>query len=111
MATSTLLRYMRTPPTEDAYKANTSSLPNRLATTLARTWDLGFTAFGGPPAYPTLLVALRSYTLVNLSLRYRLSREIELFARGENLLDEDYQEVFAYRAAGRAFFGGVRARF
>lgn len=68
-------------------------------------------AFGGPPAYPTLLVALRSYTLVNLSLRYRLSREIELFARGENLLDEDYQEVFAYRAAGRAFFGGVRARF
>jgi vitamin B12 transporter len=68
-------------------------------------------AFGGPPAYPTLLVSLHSYTLVNLALRYRLSHRIELFVRGENLLDEDYQEVFAYRAAGRALYGGVRARF
>ena len=73
-----------------------------------RTNDL---AFGGPPAYPTLLVGLHSYTLVNLALRYRLSSQIELFARGENLLDENYQEAFAYRAAGRAFYGGARARF
>lgn len=27
------------------------SLPNRILETFLRTWDLGFTAFGGPPVH------------------------------------------------------------
>ena len=68
-------------------------------------------AFGGPPIYPTLLVKLGSYTLVNLSLRYKLAKTIELSVRGENLLAEDYQEAFSFKSPGRAVYGGVRARF
>jgi hypothetical protein len=33
-----------------------------------------------------------------------------VFVRGENLLDEDYTEVFSYRSPGRAGYLGLRAR-
>ncbi|KAJ3511909.1 hypothetical protein NMY22_g15495 [Coprinellus aureogranulatus] len=34
-----------------AYQVNTSKLPTRLWDVFSRTWDLGFTAFGGPPVH------------------------------------------------------------
>ena len=34
-----------------AYQGNTDSLLWRLADVTYRTWDLGFTAFGGPPVH------------------------------------------------------------
>lgn len=37
-------------PTE-AYQVNTSKLSVRLWDVFSRTWDLGFTAFGGPPVH------------------------------------------------------------
>ncbi|WEK45867.1 MAG: TonB-dependent receptor [Candidatus Andeanibacterium colombiense] len=49
--------------------------------------------------------------LVNLGVRYKISDTLELHARAENLFDEDYQEVFTFKAPGRAIYGGVRARF
>lgn len=33
------------------YQHNTSSLPRRLSDVFWRTFDLGFTAFGGPPVH------------------------------------------------------------
>jgi vitamin B12 transporter len=59
----------------------------------------------------SLYADLPAFTLVNLSLRYRITGTLELFARAENLLDEDYQEVFTFNSPGRALYGGVRARF
>ncbi|WEK45966.1 MAG: TonB-dependent receptor [Candidatus Andeanibacterium colombiense] len=59
----------------------------------------------------SLFADMPSYTLVNLSLRYKISDTLELYARAENLFDEDYQEVFTFKAPGRAIYGGVRARF
>jgi vitamin B12 transporter len=56
-------------------------------------------------------VTLKAFTLVNLSGAYRLSEHVELFARVENLLDQDYFEVFNFRTPGRAAYGGVRLRF
>ena len=35
----------------DAYQANTSKLTTRLVDVMLRTFDLGFTAFGGPPVH------------------------------------------------------------
>ena len=35
----------------NAYLANTDKFVWRLGDVLARTWDLGFTAFGGPPVH------------------------------------------------------------
>ncbi|KAF1955917.1 hypothetical protein CC80DRAFT_594089 [Byssothecium circinans] len=34
-----------------SFQGNHKSLPNRLADVFVRTWDLGFTAFGGPPVH------------------------------------------------------------
>lgn len=56
-------------------------------------------------------VTLKAYTLVNLSGAYNLTNHVELFARVENLLDENYFEVFNYRTPGRAAYGGVRLKF
>ncbi|CAD0089600.1 unnamed protein product, partial [Aureobasidium mustum] len=39
----------------NACKPNTQHLPFRLADVLLRTWDLGFTAFGGPPVHFQIL--------------------------------------------------------
>lgn len=35
----------------NAYHANTEKLLLRIAEVFSRTWDLGFTAFGGPPVH------------------------------------------------------------
>lgn len=60
--------------------------------------------------YPPTLMRLRSFTLVNIDGAWRLTPKLELFARVENLLDRDYQEVYSFAAAGRAAYGGVRVR-
>ncbi|WP_372785940.1 TonB-dependent receptor plug domain-containing protein [Phenylobacterium sp.] len=57
------------------------------------------------------IVKLKAFTLVNLSGSYKLTPHVELFARVENLLDEDYFEVVNFRTPGRAAYGGVRLRF
>jgi hypothetical protein len=36
---------------QNALKTNQSKLVHRLVDVLLRTWDLGFTAFGGPPVH------------------------------------------------------------
>ena len=41
----------RTRDQRNAYQANTAKLPWRIGDVFARTWDLGFTAFGGPPVH------------------------------------------------------------
>ncbi|KAF2175964.1 putative chromate ion transporter [Zopfia rhizophila CBS 207.26] len=38
-----------------SFQGNHKSLPNRLADVFIRTWDLGFTAFGGPPVHFQIL--------------------------------------------------------
>lgn len=67
--------------------------------------DLAFLSFG------TTRVTLRDYTLVRLAGNYALTRNISLTARVENLLDQDYEEVFSYRPSGRAFYAGIQASF
>ena len=57
------------------------------------------------------VVTLGSFTLVNLGASYAIADGVELFARGENLLDEDYQEVFGFGAPGVAGYAGIRIRF
>lgn len=39
----------------NAYQANTAKLPWRIGDVFARTWDLGFMAFGGPPVHFQIL--------------------------------------------------------
>jgi vitamin B12 transporter len=51
---------------------------------------------------------LASYSLVNLSSSYKLTRNIKLFGRIDNLLDEDYEVAKDYNTAGFSAFAGVK---
>jgi vitamin B12 transporter len=58
--------------------------------------------------YPFDRVALGSYWLADARIAYAIRPGIELFARGSNLLDQRYEDVFSYRTEGRAVYAGVR---
>jgi vitamin B12 transporter len=53
-------------------------------------------------------VDLPSYTLVNLAGAYNVTRSVQLIGRIENLLDQDYEEVWSAQSPGIGFFAGVR---
>tara|TARA_R110002074_G_scaffold12889_18_gene46876 strand:- start:1825 stop:3720 length:1896 start_codon:yes stop_codon:yes gene_type:complete len=55
-------------------------------------------------------VTLDAYTLVGGQLRWQARQGVELYLRGENLLDEDYQDVFGYHTPGRGLYLGLRLR-
>lgn len=58
--------------------------------------------------FPFDRLALGSYWLADARVSYALRPGIELFARGSNLLDQKYQDVFTYRTEGRGVFAGIR---
>ncbi|MEJ7933764.1 TonB-dependent receptor [Sphingobium sp. AN558] len=54
---------------------------------------------------------LKAYTLVNLGADLQIVPGISLFGRVENLFDKDYRENIGFLTAGRAAYGGFKARF
>ncbi|KAH7345905.1 chromate ion transporter-like protein [Pyrenochaeta sp. MPI-SDFR-AT-0127] len=65
----------------NSFRANTEKLQWRLAEMFLRTWDLGFTAFGGPP--------------VHFQILHRRFVEGVGFGGGSKWIDEQtYQELF-----------------
>lgn len=63
------------------------------------------------PSYVPVQEVLNDYVLINLSAEYRLSSNFSLTGRIENLLDQDYEEVFSFATPGISAYGGIRARF
>jgi vitamin B12 transporter len=61
--------------------------------------------------FSRLIVDLKAYTLVNLNASYDITKNVQIFGRIENLLDQKYQEVFTFATPGRAAYGGVKLRF
>ena len=62
--------------------------------------------------YPATPVTLPAYTVVDLSADFEVVRAraarpgFTLTVRAENLLAEDYQEVWGFAAPGRGYVGG-----
>ena len=50
------------------------------------------------------------YAVVDLKGSYRIDDRLEIFARVENLLDEDYEDVLGFNTPGISGFGGIRLR-
>jgi len=69
------------------------------------TEDLDFS--GNSPSGRALL---DDFTLVNFNARIRLNEQVELFGRVENLLDEEYEQVFSFVSQGRTAIAGVRVQ-
>jgi vitamin B12 transporter len=60
---------------------------------------------------PGTFVRLPSYTLVNLGADWKVTNTVQIYGRVENLLDQNYEEVFTYRAPGRGGYFGARLTF
>lgn len=54
---------------------------------------------------------LGGYTLVDLRAEVDLSDAVKLFARAENIFDEQYMTAFRYGSLGRSIYAGIRGRF
>ena len=89
-----------------------TSLNEKWQATLAA--DYGGTRndlFFPPFPDPSQVVTLDAYWLVDLAVHYRVTPAVTLFARGTNLLDDEYEQVYGYRTLGRAGYVGVRTSF
>ncbi|HUF73913.1 MAG TPA: TonB-dependent receptor [Gammaproteobacteria bacterium] len=64
--------------------------------------------FFPPFPEPEQRVMLADYWLVDATALFRLRPSLTLFARGTNLLDEDYEQVYGYATPGRAAYVGLR---
>jgi vitamin B12 transporter len=58
--------------------------------------------------FPATRRTLHGYTLVTLASRYNINKSVQLFGRIENLLDQDYEEVFSAQSPGIGVFAGIR---
>jgi len=56
-------------------------------------------------------VCLADYMVVNLSANYGATEKLDIYLRFDNLLDEDYEEVFSYQTLGFSANLGLRFRF
>ena len=54
---------------------------------------------------------LDDYWLVSVAGSYKLSEALEIYGRVENLLDEDYEEIFGFATPGVAAYAGLRWTF
>jgi vitamin B12 transporter len=58
--------------------------------------------------YPFGIVRLHGYWLAGARVAYAVRPGIELYARGSNLFDAQYEDSAGYRTEGRGVFLGVR---
>ena len=59
---------------------------------------------------PESVVTLNDYVLVTLAASYKLTDNLEIYGRVENLVDQNYEEVFSYRSPGLGAFAGLRVK-
>ena len=61
--------------------------------------------------FPAGIATLDSFTLVGLNAAYDINEHVTVSLRGDNLFDEDYQEVLNFEGQGRAIYGGLNLDF
>lgn len=88
-------------------------LPRRAATLAqlslsreVRAWQWGGQLrYAGARSDPPF--RLGAYAVLDLTAGWKLTPEVRLFGRIENVFDRDYETVYGYRQAGRGFFVGL----
>lgn len=70
-------------------------------------WEAGGEWVGVGPRYSTNTETdeMGGYSLVNLTARYALSKELSIEGRINNLFDKNYETVHGYTAGFNAFVG------
>jgi vitamin B12 transporter len=59
-------------------------------------------------SFPATRVQLDAYTLVNISVSYKILKNLRLYGRIENLLDSKYEDVYGYGTEGRTGYVGIK---
>jgi vitamin B12 transporter len=54
---------------------------------------------------------IEDYAFLNIAAEYEVNAHLTIFARVDNVTDEQYAEVFGFPALGRAAYGGLRVKF
>ena len=57
--------------------------------------------------YASTNVTLNGYAILDLFATYKATDNLTVFARGENLTNAVYQQVYGYGTAGRSLYGGI----
>ncbi len=78
--------------------------------------DIHFTGhqldvFFPPPSFAEQRVVLDDFMLVTLAGSYQLHKNMSLYGRLENLLNEDYEEVLGFSKEGITAYMGMRVTF
>lgn len=58
--------------------------------------------------FPSEIVKLDDYTLLNVNADYKATDKLDIYLRLDNLLDDQYEEVFGYRTLGFGANLGLR---
>ena len=64
--------------------------------------------FFPPWPTPSQTVTLADYTLLNVNANFSASEKLDIYLRLDNLLDDDYEEVFGYQTLGLGASFGLR---
>ena len=60
--------------------------------------------------YPSTRIDLSPYARVDLACSYKITKNTQLYARIENLLDKDYQDVYGYSTPGISAYSGIKVK-
>lgn len=74
-------------------------------------WSLSATGLAAIDTVDSGDVELDDYFLLNAKVAYKPTEDTELYLRGENLLDQDYQTARGYGTPGISVFAGFKAKF
>ncbi len=103
---------VRRPRNTLSMNLNEELLDGRLNLNLNMTWtDKQDDEYFVPPFFTKTRVELDSYRVIDFTADYKISPDISVYGRINNLTDEEYEEVFTYNTPGRAAYVGVRFSF
>jgi vitamin B12 transporter len=66
--------------------------------------------FYNAETFQSELVDLKQFTLLNIHLNYKISKQIQLFAEGKNLFNQSYQEIYGYQSSPINFQLGIAVK-
>ncbi len=101
------IRELRRPEYTAAFGTNYRFFHNKASVNL----DISYTDTQNDSdfsTFPATLVTLDDYVLVNIATEYAVHPRVTLFGRIDNLLDDDYRDVYGYNTTGIAGYAGFR---
>lgn len=105
-------REIRRPRHSGSIGGNYRFIENRANVSLVADYGGSATDRFFPPfPAPTEIVTLDANWLIDFAAGFDLTRNVNLFARVTNLLDEEYEQLYGYQNRGRSGYLGVRVNF